>query len=336
MQLKHYRRLAGTVFAGMLCIPAERASERLSTENGMSEQVVVGRYRGAEGERAWRLFVPASYDRAKPPMLMVVLHGCTQTADDIARGTQMDRVGESKGFLVLYPEQPASANPRTCWNWFDAAHQHRGAGEPAIIAGLIADVMAQYPVDPARVHLVGISAGAGMAGLVAVAYPERFASLVSASGVAWSAARSVGVALSVMQRGAGDALPAADAVIAAMGEHPYAMPVMVIHGDSDKVVSPRNADETVEQWLGVHRVLRQQGKLPALGAPVATTSQDNGYTVRTREWRNLAGDAIVSDVRIEELGHAWSGGSTTGTFTDAKGPDASVLLANFCERHRRP
>lgn len=302
----------------------------------MAEQVITGRFRGAEGERAWRLFIPTSYDRAKPPMLLVVLHGCTQTAEDIARGTQMDRVAESRGFLVLYPEQPASANIRTCWNWFDAAHQARGTGEPAIIAGLIADVMTQYPADRGRVHLVGISAGAGMAGLVAVAYPEMFASLVSASGVAWSAARNVGAALSVMQRGAGDSLPKAEAVINAMGARRYALPVMVIHGDSDKVVSPRNADETVEQWLGVHRTLRQAGGLPALGAAAATTSQENGYTVRKREWRNLAGNVLIADIRIEELGHAWSGGSPTGTFTDAKGPDASVLLATFCEQHRRP
>lgn len=92
--------------------------------------------------------------------LLVLLPGCTQNADDLARGSQMDRVADERGFLVLYPEQSVQANPRTCWNWFDAAHQSRDAGETGLLAALIAKVMSQYPVDTKRVRLAGISAGA--------------------------------------------------------------------------------------------------------------------------------------------------------------------------------
>lgn len=299
-------------------------------------QVVTGAYRGPEGTRAWRLFVPSSYDRSRPPMMLVLLHGCTQSADDIARGSQMDRLAESRGVLVLYPEQPAQANPRTCWNWFDAAHQHRGAGEPAIIAGMVADVMRQYPADARRVHLAGISAGGAMANLVAVAYPERFASVTVMSGVAWGAARNVGAAVAAMQKGAGDALPSADAVVAAMGDHQRAVPALVIHGGDDKVVAVSNADESVRQWVGVHAIMRRAAGLPALREADVHEGQDGGYTVRRAEWTDAAGLALVRHVRIQELGHAWSGGSPTGSFADPKGPDASRILLEFCEPHQLP
>jgi len=269
-------------------------------------------------------------------MLLVLLHGCTQSADDIARGSQMDRWAESRGVLVLYPEQPVQANPRTCWNWFDAAHQQRGGGEPAIIVGMVTDVMRQYPADAQRVHLAGISAGGAMANLVAVAYPERFASVAVMSGVAWGAARNVGAAVMAMQRGAGDALPAADAVVAAMGTHQRAMPALVMHGGEDKVVAVANADESVRQWVGVHEIVRRAAGLPALHEGSVREGQDGGYTVRRTGWEDAAGRVHVLQVRIQELGHAWSGGSPTGSFADPKGPDASRILLDFCEQHRLP
>ncbi len=340
---RHVRRIlvTGLVCAGMLGIPAARGDAAFMTEPGMTEsirdgQVLKGRYEGPEGTREWRLYVPSSYDRARPPMMVVLLHGCTQNADDLARGSQMDRVAEERGFLVLYPEQPIAANPRACWNWFDAAHQGRGAGEPAIIAGLVADVLNKHPADARRVHLAGISAGAAMAGLVAVAYPERFATLTSASGIAWGAARNVGAAIAVMQRGAGDALPTAGAVLGAMGAQRRALPVLVMHGGADAVVSPRNAEETARQWEAVHDAVRATVRQAPLRAIDDRVTVDGGYTVRRSAWGEATEAPAVTLLRIEELGHAWSGGSTAGTFADPKGPEASRLIAAFCERHRLP
>ncbi|MBP6771867.1 MAG: PHB depolymerase family esterase [Gemmatimonadaceae bacterium] len=320
-------------------VPSERKLEGQmdgQLQGPQDGQVVTGRYRGALGERAWRLYIPAGYNRARPPMLLVLLHGCTQNADDLARGSQMDRVADERGFLVLYPEQSVQANPRTCWNWFDAAHQSRDAGETGLLAALIAEVMSQYPVDTKRVHLAGISAGAAMAGLVAVAYPERFASLTSASGVAWRSATTVGAALAVMQRGAGEKLATAQDVVGAMGATRRALPVLVVHGTRDAVVSPANADETTQQWIGVHQLLRASAGLPALKSAADESETVNGYAVRTSRWREPSGTVLIEQVRIEGLGHAWSGGSTAGTFSDAQGPDASRMIAAFCALHRLP
>ena len=175
-----------------------------------------------------------------------------------------------------------------------------------------------------------------MAGLVAVAYPERFATLASVSGVPWRAATNVGQALTVMQRGAGAALPTADMMLQAMGERRRALPVLIVHGGADAVVSVRNADETSTQWVAVHDRVRADVGAPPLISTGEQVAVVNTYTTRRTDWRDAAGVQYVSRIRVDELGHAWSGGSLTGTFTDAKGPNPSRLIADFCERHQRP
>lgn len=300
-----------------------------------SGRVVTGEYDGHEGRRPWRLFVPQG-NAATPRAMLVMLHGCTQDAADIARGTRFDEEAEAGNFLVLYPEQTVGDNPRRCWNWFDAAHQSRGRGEPAILAAMIAKVGAEFHADPQRVHLAGVSAGAGMAGLLAVAYPERFASLALASGIGWRAASDVSAALAVMQKGAGDALPSGEAMREAMGANARAFPVLVVHGGKDAVVSVRNADEVARQFTALHDLMRGEAGQAPLASSDLPARVEQGYTVRERRWSDADGHVAVTLVRVDELGHAWSGGSPTGTFTDSAGPNASHLIATFIAQHARP
>jgi poly(hydroxyalkanoate) depolymerase family esterase len=305
----------------------------MQQEQGVrAPRIVTGTFTGAEGTRAWRLAVPSRHDRAQSRAMLVMLHGCLQDAADIARGTRFDDIAEAEGILVLYPEQPESANPRKCWNWFDQANQSRDGGEPALLAALIAQVGAQHGADPARIHLAGVSAGAAMAGLLAVAYPERYASLSSASGIAWRAAPDVMRALTVMQQGAGEGLPDVTAMLAAMGERARAFPVLVVHGRADQVVSVRNAEETARQFVALHDALGGRSKLPSLVPAELPATQANGYTVRERQWRDAAGTPLVSLVVVDELGHAWSHGAPAGTFTDVSGPDISVRIGAFVAR----
>ena len=173
-----------------------------------------------------------------------------------------------------------------------------------------------------------------MANLIAAAYPEQFASLTSASGISWRAATDVARALTVMQKGSGDGLQSADAVVQSMGAQARALPTLVVHGGRDAVVNPRNGEETVQQWVGVHDLMRARRKVAALAADGAPRTRiDNSFTVNERDWRDERGAAQVSLVHIDELGHAWSGGSSAGTFTDAKGPDVTRLIAAFCASH---
>ena len=110
-----------------------------------------------DGPRRYKLYVPKSYSKSRPAPLLVVLHGCTQDPDDIARGTLFNSLAEEKGILVAYPEQPQKANGLKCWNWFDTAHQRRDKGEPALIADITRQVIANYKVDSRRVYIAGLS-----------------------------------------------------------------------------------------------------------------------------------------------------------------------------------
>jgi poly(hydroxyalkanoate) depolymerase family esterase len=259
-------------------------------------------YTSAQGSREFVVFKPVSLpNEARERALVVMLHGCTQTADDMARGTRMNAAAEREGFIVLYPEQPASAHPQKCWNWFVPAQSTRDQGEAALLAGLIDSVARAEGVSADRISIVGMSAGAAMAANLGVAYPERYAALAMHSGIPALAAKDVMAALAVMRQGApdGDALGAA--ALAAMGARARPIAVIALHGSDDKVVSPNNLHALVRQWTVVNA-----------GAP--------------------GGGAPVEEVKLDGVGHAWSGGSAEGTFTAPSGPDATEMIVKFLER----
>ena len=292
---------------------------------------VAGSYAADGGNRRYQLWVPGSYDPSKRQMLVVLLHGCTQDAADLARGTRVAAHAERAGFLALLPEQPAGANPQKCWNWFDSAHQQRGAGEPAIVAGMTEQVMREYSVDPARVHLAGISAGGAMATLVAVAYPERWASVAVHSGIPWRGATSVMAALGVMSKGVADADALGVAAFEAMGDRARAIPALVIHGDKDPVVNPWNGRQVAQQWVATNA--------RAIGVPGRSAVETTGATAGLK-WTRIChffpnGACMVEEVIVHELGHAWSGGSREGTFADDRGLDAMGEMVRFFSEHPR-
>lgn len=275
-------------------------------------------YDGEGGTRRYRLHVPPGVDPSSPAPLVVMLHGCTQDADDFARGTRFDALADSAGVIVAWPEQTAAHHPQKCWTWYDPAHQGRGAGEPAIIAGIAREVMATHAVDPRRVYVAGVSAGGAMAVNVAASYPELFAAAGVHSGVAYRAASTVPQALAVMRGGAEDesALPPplADADCAPLPA------LIVFHGAEDAVVSPANAEQLAGQWAraaGAKDFLRDERTV-------------GGRTVRVDRY-----GPVMEAWRVEGLGHAWSGGSAEGTFTDPAGPDASREMLRFFLEHGR-
>lgn len=263
-------------------------------------------HRGAAGSRDYRLYVPGGWKGQRLPLL-VMLHGCTQTPEDFAAGTGMNALAEEFGFLVAYPAQSQSANAQRCWNWFKPEDQRQGQGEPALVAGIVCEVMAAHAVDARRVYVAGLSAGGAFAAVMGAAYPDLFAAVGVHSGLACGSARDVPTALAAMRTGhAGSP-----------GGRP--IPTIVFHGASDTTVDPRNGDHVVAQSGGDARLRRkvEHGR-SAGGLPYSRTQH-----------LDADGRAVVEHWLIEGTGHAWSGGRPEGSYTDPRGPDASREMVRF-------
>jgi poly(hydroxyalkanoate) depolymerase family esterase len=325
------RVASATTGAALLAAPvaAQPAAPPAAPPTGAAPAVEHGTAGEGALARPYTLVVPAAVaaGRARPAGLLVFLHGCTQDAANARRGTGLDAEAGRAGLLVLYPEQPASANAQRCWNWFDPAHQRRDAGEPATLAAMTRQVAAAHGVAGGAVHVAGISAGGAMALVLAAHYPELYASVASHSGVPLGAARTPAEAWAAMRAGgAADPAPVRVARDAAgAGGARRVVPLLVLHGSSDGVVSVRNGRATAEQWAA------------AAEARADAAERDTPAGEGTRAWRESRwlrdGAPVVRLVVVDGLGHAWSGGSPAGTFTDALGPSAAGWVVTHAMAH---
>ena len=272
---------------------------------------ITGQAIGPAGLRRFRLFRPADVRSSDRLPLLVMLHGCGQNAAAFARSTRMDRLAARERFLVLYPEQDLAANPQGCWNWYDT-RSHRAEAEAATLIAAIDQACLLYPVDREAVAVAGLSAGASMAGLLAVRWPERFCAVAMHAGVAPGAARSAAGALAAMR---GRSLPS---IAVERGNRP---PLLVIHGSDDHVVSVRNAHAAAEQWAAALGVRAADPRRVQRGARRAMMVTD--WRARRR--------VCVRLCEVERLGHAWSGGAAGEHFSDPQGPDASTLIWRFVQ-----
>ncbi len=282
-------------------------------------------YSNAAGTRRYKLYVPSSY-AGEPMPLIVMLHGCTQDPDDFAAGTRMNAWAEKEGLLVIYPAQSANANGAKCWNWFDPAHQVTDRGEPSLIAGMTREVASMYAVDTARVFVAGLSAGAAMAVILGATYPDLFAGVGAHSGLPYGSAHDMPSALAAMRgRGGADAANRSRSV--APGSTAASMqmpPTIVFHGDRDATVDCANASEIVS-----HAVTCAS----AIGGPLNKTVQArqsaNGGQYTTTTYRDAMMRPHVEEWVLHGSGHAWSGGSSAGSYTNVSGPDASAEMLRF-------
>ena len=225
----------------------------------------------------------------------------------------MNGLAEEFGLLVAYPAQSSDANANRCWNWFNRGDQLRGAGEPALIAWIVREIMRARPVDPARIDVAGLSAGGSAANILAAAYPDLFAAVGVHSGLPVGAAHSSASALIAMRQGAPGYWPTTS------------VPTIVFHGDADPVVHPRNGRFMAARALSARprrKKVERSGRSPG----------GRDYSATVHRGRN--GKPYCEHWVVESGGHAWSGGHPSGSYTDPAGPNASREMLRFSLRHR--
>jgi poly(hydroxyalkanoate) depolymerase family esterase len=303
--------------------PQEAALSELHSPS--HPDIVTGLYEGASGTLPWRVARPQGTPPEGGWPTLVFLHGCTQDAADAAAGTDLDLEATAQGWMVIYPEQTADRHPFRCWNWYEPAD----FGEVALLMALLEEVGIAEGGDPTRRAVAGMSAGGAMAMLLATEAPEAFAAVVSHSGVDPALVSNQLEALQRMQGIAAEGGEAAAAETAASGPG-VAVPVpplLLIHGSADGVVSPLNLAWARDGWLARMRSAGTGGRAGMVAEAALTTEREGvqeGRTVVEQAW----GDHLVA-LTIEGLGHAWSGGDPSGTYTDPEGPRATVRLLDF-------
>lgn len=308
-----------------------RGHSSAGAEAGRWEELVD---HGPSGSRSYAVYTPPGLRPGAVVPLVVVLHGCSQSARDAALGTEVNAYADRAGFVAVYPEQSAADNPQLCWNWFRPRHQARGSGEPAAIARITERVLRGLDgvrLDHNRVHVMGLSAGGAMAGILAATYPDLYASAGIHSAPQFGAARSPLTALLAMRSGGPDPERQGRLAYAAMGPRARVVPVMVIQGDSDPTVRAVNGDMVVRQWLTTSRLAGGPGPELDFARPDASRSHHAAgrLSCEVRSWNDGAGRPVVRYCVVSDLGHAWSGGAGAGSYTDPRGPGATTAMCEF-------
>ncbi len=303
--------------------PGTKAGKLASVSVPEGGRFIERSYTNSAGTRSYKLYIPSGYSGQAVP-LMVMLHGCTQSPDDFATGTRMNELAEEHTFLVAYPAQAGNANMQKCWNWFQAADQQRGRGEPSLIAGITSQVVDEYEVAEGRVYVAGMSAGGAMAAIMGATYPDLYAAVGIHSGLAPGSAHDLSSAFTAMRQG--DPVVAHKDVLSEGSQE--VLPTIIFHGDGDTTVHPRNDDRLLAHLArdgngSSPRVRTRQGQVPG------------GYEYTRFTYRDAEGRDLVERWSVHGLGHAWSGGSYPGSYTDPRGPDASVEMVRFFGQHHK-
>ncbi len=263
---------------------------------------------------SYKIYLPRIAVEApdSPLPLVLMLHGCTQNPDDFAAGTRMNALAAEHGFVVLYPEQTPQSNAQRCWNWFKPKDQQRDSGEPAWLAALVRHTAQQHAIDPRQIFVAGLSAGGAMASILGHTHPDLFAAVGVHSGLACGVASNIIGALAAMKTGRSKAGAASN------------VPTIVFHGDADTVVHPHNGEILLQSVIGKHSIsgVQTQGQ----------TAQGQHYT---RSTYTAANGNSAETWTLHGAGHAWAGGSSTGSYTDPLGPNASAEMWRFFQAHPR-
>ena len=267
-----------------------------------------------------RMFAHVPRGIAGKPALVVALHGCTQNARAYAAGTGWCDVADRHGFVVVYPEQQPSNNPKNCFSWFLPADTARGCGEALSIRQMIEKAISEFGIDQSRIYITGLSAGGAMTSVMLAAYPDVFAGGAVIGGLPYGSAANVQEAFAAMFN---DQAPSARALgdrVRAASKHDGPWPrISVWHGSADAVVKPSNAEHIVNQWINVQGLQREPSEL------------EDGARYTRRVWTKSNGDPQLEAFTIPGMAHGVPLATTGQDAGGAVGPffiDAGVSATN--------
>ncbi|HEY0812609.1 MAG TPA: PHB depolymerase family esterase [Pseudonocardia sp.] len=280
----------------------------------------------AYGSRSYDVYLPKGHRRSAKAPLVMLLHGCLQTPAEFADASRFTAVADRNGFLLVVPHQEGRHHPQRCWRWYESRNQLRGAGEPAVLATILLDVLAEtsrWRVEGRQVYVAGLSAGGAMAMTLAATYPDLFAAAGVHSAPAYRSATGGSRALAAMAGRTPVPPPAAASAAIA--------PLIVVQGRADGVVAAANAERIADQWMAHHSAAG--GTADAVRARVDKgQALGRGFT-RVRWYSGSHGRRVLEVWQVDRLGHAWSGGRAGGSYSDPEGPRASTLMWNFFRTH---
>ena len=310
--------------------PAIRTDARTIEGNARSSVGATSPWLLLPPERAYRMYVPPHVPDSDPLPLVVMIHGCKETAEEFERGTRMNDIADRDGFAVLYPDQATFANIRRCWNWFEP-NTAAGNGECAIILEMIVEASKHAELDRGRVYVAGMSSGGALAGLLAYHHPDVFAAVAVHSGLPPMMPPSAAAAISAMEKGV-RVDPEALAESYWNTHEVSPPPLIILHGNEDKRVTERNATGLLRVWEKLFETAPLAGQLAREEREFAATESARAYSQIDMQ---RDGRIVIRSLRIHGLEHAWSGGDPELPFNDANGPNASVAIWKFFERQRR-
>jgi poly(hydroxyalkanoate) depolymerase family esterase len=247
--------------------------------------------------------------------------------------TRFSELAESRHFIVVYPEQPSSANQQKCWNFFQDAQAHRGSGEPSLIAGITTWVQDHYSVDPNRTYVAGLSAGGAMASVMGATYPDLYAAIGVGSGCEYAATATCAGYKSA------DPAQAAKAAYAEMGPRARPLPVIAFEGDKDTTVPPVNAQQLISQWqltADMADDATANGSVPIAPLKTVEGQVPGGRSYTETVYGDAKGDELMQSWLVHGMGHAWSGGCSCESYADPTGPDETAAMYAFFQAHPMP
>ena len=260
-----------------------------------------------------RMFAYVPENLPPNPALVVVLHGCTQTAAGYDQGAGWSSLADRYCFVLLFAEQQDANKPNRCFNWSQLGDIQRDRGEVHSSRQRIEHMIRRHSVDRDRVFVTGLSAGGAMTTAMLAAYPEVFSAGAIIAGLPYRCATSVPEAFECMFQGQSRPSQEWGDLVRNASRHKGPWPrVSVWHGSADATVKPMNAGEIIKQWTNVH------------GLPASPSRSEvvDGYPRRV--WTNAAGDDMLEEYVLTGMAHGTP--LATGDAENAYGVAGPFLL----------